>query len=202
MTYSFFPHGIAIFVTVKKVKFSIPLFLGIFIILLQGFYIYVGVTTKDGRIYSAFLEQYANFPFWLSAFVAKCAAILLQVLGYTVHQTSIVNVTITGSRGVTIAWGCLGIGPLSLWVAFTTAHRCSFKYKLKWILAGVAIIFALNILRIAMIALSNHYNWVYVRHFNAHSSFNILTYVIILLLMVLFVKRYNRLTEHKTNPSL
>ena len=75
----------------KKVKFSIPVFLGIFIILLQGFYIYVGLTTKDGRIYSAFLEHYANFPFWLSAFVARCAAVLLQVAGYPVQQTSVVN---------------------------------------------------------------------------------------------------------------
>src|SRR5205085_10613536 len=114
-------------------------------------------------------------------------AVLLQVAGYSVQQTSVVNVTITGSRGVTIAWGCLGIGALSLWIAFITAHQCSFKYKLKWILPGIAIIFTLNILRIAMIALSNHYNWVYIRHFNAHSSFNLLTYAVIVLLMIFFV---------------
>lgn len=180
----------------KKVKFSIPVFLGVFIVLLQGFYAYVGLTTGGGRIYSSFLSEYVNFPYWLSAFVAKCAVVLLRVIGYTVHQTSAVNVTIEGSRGVTIAWGCLGVGAISLWVAFIVAHRCRLKYKLKWILPGIAIIFALNILRIIMIAISNHYNWVYIRHFNAHSSFNILTYGAIVLLMLFFVRNFNRLPEN------
>jgi len=179
----------------NKVKFSIPVFLGIFIVLLQGFYAYVGLTTGGGRIYSSFLGQYANFPFWLSAFVAKCAGVLLQVAGYPVHQNSPANITITGSRGVNIAWGCLGVGAISLWIAFVAAHRCKAKYKLKWILPGIAVIFVLNILRIMMIALSNHYNWAYIRHFNAHSSFNILTYGVIVLLMIVFVRNYNRLPQ-------
>lgn len=187
-----------IFITVKKVKFSIPVFLVVFIVLLQGFYAYVGLVSGGGRIYSSFLNHYANFPYWLSAFAAKSAAFLLQLLGYQVHQSSPVQINIAGSRGVIIAWGCLGVGPISLWIAFITAHRCKRKYKLKWILPGIGLIFLLNILRMAMIVLSNHYNWERIKHFNAHSSFNTLTYGVIVVLMIFFVRKFNRLPENKT----
>lgn len=185
---------------VKKLKFSIPLFVGLFIVLLQGFYLYVGLTTPGGKMYSALLGEHANFPFWLSAFVAKCATLLLKLAGYAAFQKSAINVAVANS-GVNIAWGCLGVGAISLWTAFIAAHRCSLQYKLKWILPGVVLIFIINIIRVALIALSGYHNWAYIRHFNAHSSFNTITYGIIVLLMVFFVRAYNRLTGQPAVPT-
>jgi exosortase/archaeosortase family protein len=175
----------------KKSDFNILKFLAFFIILLEGFYLYVGIISTGGRLYSYFLARYLNFPYWLTITVAKGAAVLLQVFGYSVHQANASNISVNGATGVTIAWPCLGVAPLSLWISFIVAHRCQTPYKIKWILTGVIIIFLVNMLRIAVIVLSNYHHWFYLEHFNAHTSFNILTYAIILLMMYIFIKNFS-----------
>jgi exosortase/archaeosortase family protein len=175
----------------KKSDFNILKFLAFFIILLEGFYLYVGVISTGGRLYSYFLARYFNFPYWLTVTVAKGAAFFLQILGYSVHQANASNISINGARGVTIAWPCLGVAPISLWIGFIVAHRCKTAYKIKWISTGVIIIFLLNMLRIAVIVLSNYHHWFHLEDFNAHTSFNILTYAIILLMMFVFIKNFS-----------
>jgi len=177
----------------KKSDFNILLFLFLYFFIKYAFYFYVGLTTPGGKIFSSFLINYANFPYWLTITVTKISKILLELSGYEVYQISDSNITIRGSRGVTVAWGCLGVGAIGLWIAFIIAHRnFSVKNKLKWVVAGVALIFIINILRIDMIVLSNYYNWKYFRSFNAHTSFDILTYAVILVLMLVFVFAFNR----------
>src|SRR5690242_4128911 len=133
----------------KKSNFNIIYFLIIFFILYYGFIIYVGLSTRGGKIYSSFLYSYLNIPDWLSMLVAKASALLLKVLGYDAYQRSAVNVTIRGGRGATIAWGCIGVSVMFLWFAFIIAHKAKGVYKLKWIIAGISLIFLFNILRIS-----------------------------------------------------
>jgi exosortase/archaeosortase family protein len=177
----------------RKSEFNTLLFLALYCILKYGFYVYVGLTTTGGRLSFPFLANYINVPEWLTLGVAQSSKLLLQAGGYLVYQKSPANVTISGSRGVTLAWGCLGIGAISLWIAFITAHRRTAAwYKLKWIVAGVVLIFLVNVIRIDMIALSNYYRWAYFQSFNAHTGFDAITYLVILLMMIIFVMRYNR----------
>ena len=185
----------------KKSDFNIFLFLGLYFVLKYGFYVYVGFTTTGGKLFFPLLADYVNIPEWLTLLVSKTSKLSLQIAGYGVYQKDAANVTIAGSKGVTLAWGCLGIGAISLWIAFITAHRISVKYKLRWIIAGVSLIFMINILRIDMIALSNYYKWSYFETFNAHTSFDVLTYVLILLMMFVFVKRYNRQKKIRTGSA-
>ncbi len=179
----------------KGSAFNIIKFLVIFVLLLEGFYFYIAITSEGGRLFSPFLSKYLNFPDWLSMTITKFSKFLLEISGYRIYQKTPTNITITGSRGVNLDWACLGAGAMSLWVAFIAAHRCVVKFKLKWIAAGIGLICFVNTLRVVMIALSNHYHWVYIRHFDAHTSFNILTYTIVLLLMYLFVRSYNLLKK-------
>jgi len=184
----------------KKSDFNILLFLAIFIFLQEGFYLYVGLTTPGGKLAISFLGRYLNFPYWLTVSVTKSSKFVLEICGYRVQQADPSNIGIAGSRGVTIAWGCLGIGAMSLWLAFIVAHRyLLLSIKLKWIFTGLALIFMINIIRITMIALSNHYNWHYVRAFNAHNSFNMLTYLAIVIMMAVFVKKYKKSSSDLLN---
>ena len=175
----------------KKTDFNILLFLALYFTLKYAFYFYVGFTTPGGRLFFSFPARYLNFPYWLTVVVAKSATSLLEICGYAAHQRNAANVTIGESRGVTIAWGCLGVAALSLWTGFIAAHRARALYKLKWMVAGFVLIFMVNILRIAMIALSNYRQWSYFESFNAHTSFDTLTYAVILVLMLVFVLNYN-----------
>jgi len=155
--------------------------------------------TPGGKTFSPFLNSYLDIPDWLSMFVAKASTLLLKILGYDAYQRSAVNVTIRGGRGATIAWGCIGAGVMFLWFAFIVAHKAKFMYKLKWIIAGIALIFIFNISRIVFIALSYYYHWHYMLSFNAHATFNFITYGIIILLMGFFVFKYNKLQRRQKN---
>jgi hypothetical protein len=55
--------------------------------------------------------------------VAKASTLLLKIFGYSAYQKSVVNVTIRGSRAVTIAWGCIGVAVIFLGLAFIVAHK-------------------------------------------------------------------------------
>ncbi len=187
----------AVFFKTQKSEFNILLFVLLYVLLLQGFYLYVGITSEGGKLFWPFLRNYLNFPQWFTIVIAKTSKFLLQLSGYTVYQRSASNITIAGGRGVTIAWACLGAGAMSLWVAFITAHKAAIKYKIKWILPGIILICLVNVFRIITIALSYHYNWQYPLHFDAHTSFNVLTYMVILIFMYLFARNYSR-TKSKT----
>jgi exosortase/archaeosortase family protein len=179
----------------NKSNFSIIYFLFIFFILYYGFYIYVGLTTPDGRLYSSFLYSYLNIPYWLSIVVAKGSQLLLKVTGYDVYQKNPVNITIRGSHGATIAWGCVGVGVMVVWLAFIAAHKARIKYKFMWIGSGIVLIFVFNIIRISFIILSYYYHWAYFQSFNAHTTFNYTTYFIIIILMIIFVLHYNKMKK-------
>jgi exosortase/archaeosortase family protein len=184
------------FKNAKKTDFNVIKFLVIYIVLLQSFYLYVGITSEGGKLFSPFLSKYLNFPGWLTYVIAGLSKFFLSVAGYTIYQQNAANITITGSRGVTIAWACLGAGAMSLWIAFIAAHRGSFKYKTVWIFGGLVLICLVNAARVAMIALSNYHHWLYLQHFNAHTSFNIVTYAVILLFMYVFARSYNKTKQH------
>ena len=185
------------FLNTGKSDFNVIKFLLLYVLLLQGFYLYVGITSEGGKLFSHFLNKYADFPSWLSITIAGLSKLVLEVCGFNVYQINAANITIAGSRGVTLAFGCLGAGAMSLWVAFIVAHKAGIGFKLKWMAAGLGLICFINTLRAVMIALSNHYHWTYIRHFDAHTSFNMVTYAFIVLLMYIFVRRYNRVKEKK-----
>lgn len=161
----------------------------------------MGITSEGGKLFSPFLNKYANLPQWFSMAIAGSSRLLLQLTGYTVYQLNTTNITLAGGGSVNIAWACLGAGAMSLWAAFIAAHKTALRVKLKWIATGLMLICFINILRVVMITLSIHYHWSYIRHFDAHSSFNIVTYAFIVLLMYIFVRRYNYLKKKIAAPA-
>ncbi|MFT4154834.1 hypothetical protein [Parafilimonas sp.] len=187
--------------SLKKKGFNIILFILLYIVILQGFYFYVGLISPGGRLFSPFLSRHANFPGWLAVFIAKTSGFLLQFAGYSVYQRKPFSLAIAGSSGVTIGWACIGVGAISLWIAFIASHRAPVRYKLKWILPGIILLCILNIARVIIIALSLYYRWHYPMHFDVHTGFNVLTYSVIAIFMYLFAGNYKRLNQSKKNNS-
>lgn len=176
----------------KSETFHLLRFAFVFLVLCFVFYSYIGIISPGGKTYIPFLEQYVNFPAWLTYFICKCAKGLLQFCGYHVYQKKLNNVTISGSRGVNIIWACLGFRVISFWAAFIAAHTAGWKYKLKWILLGVVLITGINILRIVFIALGLYYNWKAFNAIEPHFAFNIVSYIAIFGLMFWFIARYRK----------
>lgn len=181
----------------KNQTFHILRFLIVFLALTFLCYCYIGIISPGGKTYSSSLDQYANFPAWLTYFICKCAKGLLELIGYNVYQKKPNNITIHGSRGVNIIWACLGFGVMSFWVAFVVAHYAKWLYKLKWVLAGIALITGINILRIALIALALHSDWKAFIAVEPHFAFNVVSYIAIILLAFWFTLQYKRHKERE-----
>ena len=180
-----------------KSSFNILQFLLVYALLSGWFYAYVGITSLGGKTYSPFLDHYLNVTSWFTWLIAKAALLLLKLTGFTVYQHAPNNVTIAGSRGVTILWACLGFGVMSFWTAFITAHKADWRFKVKWCLAGICIIIALNILRIVLIAVANHYHWLTITSLEPHEAFNIASYLLLFVLLFWFVQHYKQYEKSK-----
>lgn len=122
-------------------------------------------------------------------------------MGYDVYQKSANNVTIHGSHGVTIIWACLGFGVMSFWTAFVTAHKAGRQYKARWIATGIGFITAINVLRIALVALANHYNWKAFNAIEPHFAFTVVSYMAVISLALWFSKTYNHTKKEKLTAS-
>lgn len=181
----------------RNQRFNVLTFLLLFLLLYGSYILFIGVVSPGGKWYIPFLDRYANVPAWLTYFISSSAKGLLQLAGYNVYQKAPNNVTIQGSRGVTIIWACLGLGVMSCWTAFVVAHKAAAPYKVKWILSGCAFIIVLNIIRIASIALGNHYGWSIYTSIEPHLLFTAISYISIAVFGVVFVYRYNKYMEKK-----
>src|SRR4051812_48668848 len=176
----------------KSLSFNILQFLLVYALLAGWFHCFIAITSPGGKVYSPLLDNYFNIPRWLTFLISKSSLGLLKLAGFTVYQRAPNNVTITGSRGVTIIWACLGFGVMSFWTAFVTAHKARRQYKLNWCLAGNLIIIALNIIRITLIALANHYHWLAITSIEPHAAFNIASYILLIILVAWFILRYRQ----------
>lgn len=176
----------------RNQKFNVLTFLLTFAVLYYSFIAYIGIISPGGRGYSPFLDHYLNVPAWLTYVICTSAKTLLQVLGYDAYQKAPNNVSIHGARGVNIIWACIGYGVMSFWVAFVAAHKAGWKYKTKWIATGVLSIVAINIIRIASIPLAFYYHWKRYTDIEMHFLFNVVSYIFISALVLLFINRYNK----------
>ncbi len=185
----------------KGANFHIVRFIICLLVLTYGFEAYIGLVSPGGKTYSPFLERYLNVPAWLTYFICSGAKLLLQLCGFTIQQKAANAINIAGSNGVNIIWACLGFGVMSFWVSFIIAHKARWKQKLAWAAAGCGVITLLNILRIALIALAQHYRWQHFLSVDPHFMFNVATYVAIILMVLWFYRRYKQFEQANFNKA-
>jgi len=138
----------ALFYKYKLVIRFVVLFLGTYLILtvLYALYLYV----SKGESYP---------PDYITHIVAKQSSTLINSFGYDAnivpHEARpTMKLFVEGHYLAQIIEGCNAISIIILFVAFVVAFAQSFKKTLFFILAGAVIIYALNILRISILAIA------------------------------------------------
>lgn len=170
-------------------------FLLCFFVLYFFFPFYKGVIGKGGNFHSPFFENHFNVVKGLTSFLTTSAKFLLETLGYELHQRDYQSLRISHSKGIIVNPSCLGWSVMSFWVAFVLANRGKLKHKLKWITIGIISILLLNITRITLITIANHLNWAPVTSLDHHQTFNVASYVCIIILIWWYIrmqKKYER----------
>ncbi len=121
--------------------------------------------------------------------------IILNIFGYSVEIYG-KTVKIVGSNGVHLDRGCLGRNTLGLMLGFIYALPGRLKHKIYYTFLGITIFLFLNIGRIIALAITD-YCCPERLNFNHHFLFKIIVYIAILLLWIIWIKKYSYVIEKK-----
>ena len=146
---------------------------------LAWFFGYEQWLAHDGRLDDVLCTQITAASVWL-----------LRVVGFDASlDASHANlVLMSGQPSVIVGPACNGLVLYALFAGFVVAFPGPWQRKLWYIPAGIALIWGLNVLRVAALAV-NHF---YARQsvdFNHHYTFTFVVYAIIFGLWMLWAKR-------------
>jgi exosortase/archaeosortase family protein len=147
---------------------------------------YVGLTDGRGQYYSPFLAQYSIIDLILAGLIYPSKWIL-TALGYTVFHSSD-WIAIQGSKGVRVAFPCLGVEMMIALFSLIVAYPAIKAKKALFIIGGFAGIHLINILRVTGIILTNYYS--YELTSPSHTIFNISVYSFIILYFFWWMNKF------------
>jgi exosortase family protein XrtF len=121
---------------------------------------------------------------------------ILNVLGYVTESDGNRLVYIVGSPGVLIGDSCDGISLMALFSIFIISFPGNIKVKFFFVLAGVAVIHVLNILRVVLLAIIITYSYEWTE-FNHTYTFTILIYACIFFMWIVWINQFSGLKAIK-----
>lgn len=140
----------------------------------------------------------------LSRNLAAAGSALLRLLGFATKPDAVQPrlLLMDGLPGVWVGDPCNGLVLYALFAGFVLAlPGGGWRRKLAFIPAGIGVIYLLNVLRVAALALNHHYYRQSVE-FNHHYTFTFVVYGAILLLWAWWVRRLPRATAEEPLPAL
>ena len=159
------------------------------------------------KIASLFLNgdhQVADLWLWINQEVADNivagTAMLLRWLDYDYHVGTIYgtrHILIKGSAGIVVAFGCVAVPLMVLLTGLIIAFPGKISNKLVFIVIGIFGIHTLNILRVFGLCLYSYHISPYLK--NHKMYFNVVTYVFIALIWVIWVN-YSTKKTSKAGP--
>lgn len=177
-----------IFSSNEGINFIIKLLL-LFALFYVGSIGLIGITSPGGSGYSRFIDQHLNLIAWLRAAILHAANLVSNLLGTdSFVKEPFFLVSGSSGRRVQMVYSCIGYGIMSFWAAFVLAHAGAFKKKIIWLLAGLLIIFIINSCRVGIILVAIENNWNINRFADHHTTFNIVSYIFIFILIYFFTK--------------
>ena len=178
----------------KAVKFSIT-----FIALFLAFYYFnigfFSLTSPGSSHYNSFIAENFNYIRLLRHMLLLCTSFLLRCLGFG----TVINeyqMLVAGRGGIRLVYTCLGLGLMSFFTAFVLSYPKVFKRKVVFLIAGLLVIQALNILRMALVAL--FWSRKAQQIIDHHIIFNGIIYVIIAIALYFWVTADDR-KKHAKN---
>ena len=148
-------------------------------------------------VYNYYLTNFSSdtyYPEVITHFVALQSQELIETFGYTTKSIKSLNdpsmrLGVNGQYLVRIVEGCNAISVMILFMAFILAFKTSWKKTLLYIFAGVAIIYVLNIFRIALLTIAL-YEYPQYEHFLHGTVFPAIIYGVVFLLWFIWIKNF------------
>jgi len=102
---------------------------------------------------------------------------------------------VNGNRAARVVEGCNAVSVMILFAAFVTAFSSTFKRTFLFIIAGLAVIYFLNIVRVALLSLGYYYYPEY-RGLLHDIVFPLFIYGVVFLLWILWVQKFSGNAKH------
>lgn len=173
-------------------KDSVLLILLQFALIAIGLYCFsfflIGASVPGGSVYLPWLH-YINYVDGLQYSIIKTCSFLLNLFGYNVTASSKSILQLDNSTSILMAYGCAGFGIMGVWIAFVITLKQPFKIMIKGLLAGLFILWTINVVRILLLILSNYHHWSHILPFDHHTNFNIVSYAAILLMLRFYMNK-------------
>ena len=155
-----------------------------------GNYFLAGMTIPGGY-YNSWMDNYADYISGLRYIILHGASAFLSLLGYeNVVQSYYLH--IIGGKTIRMVYSCIGLNIIFVWWAFNLSFPQLIKNRVTYIISGTVIITLLNIVRIAMVAISPHKGKFLNSPFDHHSVFNVVVYGIIILMIFRIINNHDK----------
>lgn len=167
----------------KAVIKFLGIFFGVYILLTLGYQFYLDYA--DSEVY---------FPEPITHIVALQTESLINFFGYETkiipsHYDPSMRLGINGEYLVRVVEGCNAVSVIILFLSFVLAFKKDWKTTLLYIFAGSVLIYAFNILRIALLTIGIYEIPEY-RELMHGTLFPIFIYGFIFLLWIFWIKNY------------
>lgn len=140
--------------------------------------------------YEQWLAQDGRLDMVLCNQITSASVVVLRVFGFAATIDAIIPnlVLMAGEQSVVVGPPCNGLVLYALFAGFVLAFPGPWARKAWFIPTGIVLIWLLNVLRVAALALNHHYYHATV-DFNHHYTFTFVVYVCIFGLWMLWARR-------------
>jgi exosortase/archaeosortase family protein len=145
----------------------------------------IGITSPGGY-YSGFADRYLDYVAGLRWLLLHVSAWVLEISSYNVYVKDAFTIKLENGRGVNVVYSCIGYGVMSFWTAFVLTNKTGLKKSITWVLAGLLLIFGINVARISIMLVAVNEAWASPFGFDNHTWFNFFAYVAIFILIYFF----------------
>ena len=160
------------------------------------FVIVYGVLTIGYKLYLDYSDGSKYYPDYLTNLVGKQTELLISSFGYETmvephpDEPSLM-VSVNRKYTARIIEGCNAVSIIILFISFVIAFADGFKKTVLYILAGSVLIYAVNLIRIAILTIClYHYPW---RREELHTVvFPLIIYGLIFLLWMFWVNHFSK----------
>lgn len=140
--------------------------------------------------------QPTGFDAWMNQKVAYGGHLLVNALGYeSCLENNQICVNIIST--VHISAGCNGFDIICIFAGFIIIFNGSWLKKIIFIAAGVVLLYALNVVRVALLAI-DHYKNLKLFAFNHKYTYLIAMYAVVFGLWALWVFKISKPTAHES----
>lgn len=182
----------SIFKDKKFIRFTVK-FLLLFCAFYFGTLAVIGLAAPGG-IYSPFVEKYLDYVSWIKQSLIWAVKNVAHWSGYeTIVRPDFVISSYNAS--IKIAMDCVGYGVYSFWAAYVIANDGSRIKKTLWVVIGLLLLWTINAGRISLFFLALQKNKPMPFGIDHHTWFNIIAYIAIFGMILLFEKRKSN-TQH------